>query len=407
MNLTTSGYFLCLLSFVACTLSYPLVLRLAKRYGFMDNPNERKLQRVPIPVMGGLAVFIGILCSLLVCNIQVNDNVVWVGLAAMVIMLVIGAIDDATDIPASLRFILEIALVYWMTVDAKIGINSFHGLWDIEEIDIAYSLPLSLIAGVGIINAINLIDGVDGYASGFCIMACAVFSVLFFYAGNKILGNVCIICVGALIPFFLHNVFGRTSKMFIGDSGTLMMGTILTISVFAVLSSKGNCKMLESEGIGLVPLTLAILSIPVFDTLRVMGARIVRGVSPFHPDKTHLHHLFIEMGFSHIGTAVCIISLNFLIVVIWFISWKLGASINTQFYIVVSLSLLITFCFYRFMKIQENSGPVDEDGFHTGNVIWRFFCKLGEKTHFEDNSFWKLLRNLMDGRFRIKGKNNE
>ena len=400
MNFTTnSGLLLCVLSMAVSTLVYPLVLRIARKFGIMDNPNARKLQRVPVPVMGGVAVFIGILASVLVWNIKLNDNVLWVGLVAMTVMLILGAIDDATDIPAVLRFIFEIGVVYWMILVSGVGIDCFNGLWGIESIDVVVSLPLSIIAGVGIINAINLIDGVDGYASGFCIMSCMLFGVLFFYAGDDILGALAMMCVGALVPFFMHNVFGRTSKMFIGDSGSLMMGTTLTIMVFAALSTNGRCSELRSEGIGLIPLTLAIMSVPVFDTLRVMGARIIRGGSPFQPDKTHLHHLFIEMGFSHIGTAFCILLINFLIVCAWLLSWRLGASVDAQFTVVVLLSILVTFGFYRFMKVQQNGGPLDEDGFPQGTAIWKFCCMLGVKSHIENNAFWDFVSNVMDGRY--------
>lgn len=396
---TDSGLFLCLLSFVVSILVYPLILRIARRFGIMDNPNARKLQRVPIPVMGGIVVYIGLMVSLLFWNVRINDTIIWVGLVSMTVMLILGAIDDATDIPASLRFIIEMMVVYWMILVSGVGIDCFHGLWGYYDIGLIVSLPLSIIAGVGIINAINLIDGVDGYASGFCIMSCTLFAIMFYYAGDTMMGNLSIICVGAIVPFFLHNVFGRTSKMFLGDSGTLMMGTVMTILVFSVLSNGGTCSKLESEGIGLVPFTLAVMSIPVFDTLRVMGVRMLRGGSPFHPDKTHLHHLFIEMGFSHIGTSICILLIDFSIVAVWYLSWKLGASVDTQFWVVVLLSIIVTFGFYRFMKLQEMGGPVDEDGFHTGTVIWKFCCKMGEKSHVEDNLFWKIVRNIMDGRF--------
>ena len=396
---TDSGLFLCLLSFVVSILVYPLILRIARRFGIMDNPNARKLQRVPIPVMGGIVVYIGLMVSLLFWNVRINDTIIWVGLVSMTVMFILGSIDDATDIPASLRFIIEMTVVYWMILVSGVGIDCFHGLWGYYDIGLVVSLPLSIIAGVGIINAINLIDGVDGYASGFCIMSCTMFAIMFYYAGDTMMGNLSIICVGAIVPFFLHNVFGRTSKMFLGDSGTLMMGTVMTILVFSVLSNGGTCSKLESEGIGLVPFTLAVMSIPVFDTLRVMGVRMLRGGSPFHPDKTHLHHLFIEMGFSHIGTSICILLIDFSIVAVWYLSWKLGASVDTQFWVVVLLSIIVTFGFYRFMKQQEMGGPVDEDGFHTGTVIWKFCCKMGEKSHVEDNLFWKIFRNVMDGRF--------
>ena len=104
-----------------------------------------------------------------------------------------------------------------------------------------------------------------------------------------------VVSVGALIPFFLHNVFGKSSKMFIGDGGTLVMGTVMSVFVIAILQSGSRVAAFVDPNVGLVPFTLAVLSVPVFDTLRVMSTRMLKGSSPFRPDKTHLHHMFIDM----------------------------------------------------------------------------------------------------------------
>lgn len=401
---TTAEVLLCLIAFVASLVAYPVVLAIAKEHKIVDNPNARKLQREPVPVMGGVAVFAGILVAVLAFNIQMNSQIMWVGGIAMVIMLVIGLIDDIWDLSATQRFIMELVLMYGVIVFAHIGIGSLHGLWGVGELPLTISLPLSLISGVGIINSVNLIDGVDGYSSGFCTMACLLFASFAYYVGDILLGRMAIICAGALLPFFLHNVFGAKSKMFIGDSGTLMLGTLLAMFVFLVLSRDSRYCVLEHDGMGLVPFTLAVMSIPVFDTLRVMFVRIYRGRSPFHPDKTHLHHLFIDLGFSHIGTTVFILSINFFIVVVWFIAWKLGASIDAQLYIVVGMSILTTFGFYHFMRLQYNRGPLDENGRHLGNRLWRFFCVMGDLSHFERRGIWGFMRKLMDGYWWSKEK---
>lgn len=393
---------LCVIAFIVALAVYPVVLAFAKKHNIVDNPNARKLQRVPVPVMGGIAVSVGILVPVLIFNIAMNDRVMWVGGIAMFVMLIIGAIDDIGDIPATLRFILEVALVYGVIVIANISIDNLHGLWNVGAIPANAALPLSIIAGVGIINSVNLIDGVDGYSSGYGIMSCILFSIMAYHVGDVAMGRVAIISAGALLPFFLHNVFGYKSKMFIGDSGTLMMGALMTMFVFSVLSGHGEFCKLEEKGVGLVPFTLAVMAIPVFDTLRVMSVRIYRGVSPFHPDKTHLHHLFIDMGFSHIGTTFTILSVNFFVVLVWFLSWKLGASIDTQLYIVLAFCLFTTFFFYHFMRIQQRHGPKDEDGYPTGNKLWRFFCAMGDLSHLERRGFWGFMRRLMDGEFLRK-----
>ena len=384
------------LAFLVSLAVYPLVLRFAKNHGIVDNPNARKLQRVPVPVMGGIAVFIGIAVSLIVGNIFFTNLPLWVGLIAMTVMMLIGAWDDMKDVPPVLRFLIELFVVWAMMYATKTGIDDFHGLWGLEEIDTLLSLPLTIVAGVGIINAINLVDGVDGYSSGYGMMASVLFAILFFSVGDYEGGCLGLIVAGALLPFFLHNVFGYKSKMFIGDSGTLMLGTALACFVFATLSKESSCCCLEEKGFGLIAFTLAVLAIPVFDTLRVMSVRIIRGSSPFQPDKTHLHHLFIEMGYSHIGAAISIISMNFCIVAIWFLSWKLGASIDVQTYIVVALGIISTFVFYKFMRTQQNGGELDEEGYPTGTRIWKIMCRRGEKTHIERTGFWKTMRKIMD-----------
>ena len=154
-----------------------------------------------------------------------------------------------------------------------------------------------------------------------------------------------VIVAGALLPFFMHNVFGMRSKMFIGDGGTLMLGMLMVMFLSFAISSKTNCNQLEDRNMGLAALCIAVFCIPVFDTLRVMLMRILRGKSPFRPDKTHLHHLFIDMGFSHLGAALSILIVNLTIVCLWLASWLLGASVNLQTYIVLTLGVLATFVF--------------------------------------------------------------
>lgn len=385
-------------AFVVSLGVFPFVLRFAKRHQLVDNPNERKLQRVPVPVIGGTAVFAGILVAMVVAIAAFRFHFLWMGLVAMALMWMIGTWDDLRDIPAMFRFLVEIVLVWMLITFGGTGIDDFHGLWGLQDVSLYYALPLSIVGGVGIINAINLMDGVDGYCSGFCTVASLLFSVVFFVSGDVAMGCFALVCAGALMPFILHNVFGTSTKMYIGDGGSLMIGTALTVFVFGVLSKESMCSVLALRGLGLVPFTLAVLAIPIFDTLRVMGARIMRGRSPFLPDKTHLHHLFIEMGFSHAGTTVSIIFLNLLIVLIWFLAYKLGASINWQLYIVVFLGVATTFGFYRFMKLQQafNDGE--------GTALYRWFTRIGEKTHIEKKAFWRWMRYLADHVLNVREK---
>lgn len=384
-------------AFIVTTLVFPKILRFAKHHHIVDSPNTRKLQRYPTPVLGGVAVFLGILMGYLVlASFHAEPVILWT-LMTMTIMMIIGIWDDITDLSTIFRFLVEIILVSAMIGISNYYIDSFHGLWGIGPINSAVAIILSIISGVGIINAINMIDGVDGYVSGFCIQACLCFAILFWLVEEPVMLCMALVVAASLLPFFFHNVFGIKSKMYIGDGGTMMLGVLMVVFVFFMLSTNSKCGLLENNNVGLLAFSLSVMCIPIFDTLRVMTLRIFRGYSPFKSDRTHLHHLFIEMGFSHLGAAMSILLINMSVVLIWFIVWKIGLSINVQTYIVVILGLAVTFGFYKLMKIQQFGGRLDENGKPQGTSLWHFFCKLGDKSHFEKGSIWGFIQKFVDG----------
>lgn len=326
------------------------IVRIARMKNIVDNPNTRKLQRVPIPVLGGVAVFLGIISGIGCLGFFSDVSSLLIAVTAMVVMLYVGTMDDILNLSPNLRFLIETLVVLLVILVGGRSIDDFHGLWGIHEIPYGIAIPLTVFASVGIINAINLIDGVNGLSSGFCIMACLVFGTLFVLAGDTKMAILASAATGALIPFFLHNVFGKTSRMFIGDGGTLMMGIVMSVFVINTLSHDSLCATYVGPQVGLIPFSLAVLCIPVFDTLRVMSTRMAKGISPFHPDKTHLHHRFIEMGCSHLGTTGRILTLNGLILFVWWILRRLGVSIDIQLYAVIVMGMFATIGIYYLVE---------------------------------------------------------
>ena len=379
------------------TLVFPWALRFAKKYGIVDNPNARKLQRVPVPVFGGVVVYSGILMGGLALMVLMPNMLLTWGLVAMTIMMIIGTWDDIKDLSASLRFLIEILLVIGFINLTGVYIDDLHGLWGVHELNPWLAYPLSVVAGVGIINAINLIDGVDGYSSGYGMLSCSCFAIVFWIVWSPVMLCMAVIVIGAILPFFMHNVFGLRSRMFIGDGGTLMLGMLMVVMAFYCMSGKGRLDMLEEYGVCVPAFLVAVGCIPLFDTLRVMSMRILRGTSPFHPDKTHLHHLFIDMGFSHLGAALSILMINTLVVFVWLLTWLAGWSLDVQMYTVLVMGVAVTFGFYNFMKMQQNGGPIDDEGYPEGSKLWFAMCKIGQMTHREDKFTWRLMRYLMDG----------
>lgn len=365
---------------------FKYVLHIAKFKNIVDNPNARKLQRAPVPVLGGIAVFFGMIVSLVCSNLMFDSTTLFAIMGVMTIMLYVGTMDDILTLSPYLRFMIEIVIVLALVYCNQYSLNDFHGLWGIGRISEWLAVPLTVFACVGIINSINLIDGVNGLSSGYCIIACAIFAGVFIWAEDMEAASLAMISIGALIPFFCHNVFGKKSKMFIGDGGTLLMGTILSTFVIGALNTDSPLAEKVDSNFGMIPFTMAVLAIPIFDTLRVLIMRIIRKKSPFSPDKTHLHHLFLDLGFSHIGTALAEICSNLLIITIWWISYKAGASVDTQLYIVIGLGMLVTFVFYKFVRIQITK---DSKALH-------LMQKIGAATHVERRGWFERFREFLD-----------
>ena len=365
---------------------HPRLVKIALLKNIVDNPDARKLQRTPVPVLGGVAIFFGIVVGLGCMSLKLNCFEMSTVVMATMVMLYTGTMDDILNLSPALRFLIEIIVMLLLIFVGNYCINDFQGLWGIDEISDWYAVPLTILASVGIINAINLIDGVNGLSSGFCIIACAMFGTLFYLSDCITMTVLAVVSVGALIPFFFHNVFGKTSKMFIGDGGTLVMGTIMSIFVIEILSTDSPSAAYVSPNVGLVPFTLAVLSVPVFDTLRVMSTRLLRGESPFHPDKTHLHHMFIELGASHAATTIAILSMNTLVVLCWWALVALGCSIAVQLYGVVGMSLLATFGLYHFLQwhIRQDT------------KLLSAMRRLGYRTHISRTGFFFWLQKVMD-----------
>lgn len=371
-------------SMVLVFLIHPFIVKVAKMKNIVDNPDARKLQKEPVPVLGGMAVYFGIVVGAGVVSIFFNSYALFTCVVAMTVMMYIGLLDDIVGLSPVLRLILEILVIGFVVKMDLTNMNDFHGLFGIHKLPVYLSLPLCAFAGAGIINSINLIDGVNGLCSGFCIMACIAFGSLFALSFDGTMAVIAFLTAGGLIPFFIHNVFGNKSRMFIGDCGSLMMGVLMTIFVMRIMDNTSRVAY-NYPNMGVIAFCLSILSVPVFDTVRVMLGRIMRGGSPFEPDKSHLHHLFIEIGFSHFGTMVSVISLDFLTFLVWLLSYQLGASVTWQFIIVFIMGTCNTFGFYYTVRRMNHE-----------RRPYRFLRWCAMKSHLERESPWKRFTEIID-----------
>ncbi len=383
-----------LVALVAVNWVYFKILTIAFRKKLVDNPDARKLQKRPVPVVGGLAVFFGVLFGLMAAamchNLFMPDvpNVsLFPVLCAMGVMLYVGAMDDLIGLTPLSRIVIEAMSILAIIFGSGMCVDTFRGMWGIEAFSWWVAVPLTVFAGVGVINAINMIDGVNGLSSGLCIVCSLLFGVAFIRLHDVPNAVLAFTMASAMIPFYIHNVFGLKSRMFIGDAGTMVMGMLMTWFLICLLSSENDEAYYEADDrANLIAMSLAILSVPVFDTLRVMTMRMLKGRSPFKPDKTHLHHVFVNIGASHFVTGFVEVMLGLVITAVWGVSVICGAGLELQLYIVIAASAIGVWGTYMFLRYHVTH--------HT-----EFLHKMtgfSVRTHLGRTEWWKSLTNWLD-----------
>ena len=386
-------------SLLAVRWVYFKILKIAKEKNLVDNPDARKLQKVPVPVVGGLAVFFGLLfgllCGITMMNLFAGDIGMLSGIVSvnrllpivlgMSIMLYVGCMDDIMGLSPKARFLIEILVILGLIYSSGISVDSLHGLWGIDEIPSVVAVPLTIFAGVGIINAINMVDGVNGLSSGLCITCSMLFGLQFFCIGDYVNAVLAFSIASSLFLFFIHNVFGNQSRMFIGDAGTMVMGVLMTWFVMCSMHDAGRGMIIDYAYCP-TAMVVAILSVPVADTLRVMTMRVFHGKSPFSPDKTHLHHAFVGIGVSHSITALSEILIDVAVVAIWYLSVRLGAPLHCQLYTVVLVAAILVWGTYAFLVHEQNSN----------SRIARWLRGFSPKTHLGSTEWWQRLTYRLD-----------
>lgn len=376
-----------LASYLGVDWVYFKVLRMAKEKNLVDNPDARKLQKTPVPVRGGVAVCFGMLCGMIVA-LGLMSQISGLGpvICSMLVMMYVGGLDDILSLSPKSRFLVEILVVLGMIWGTHGCIDSFHGLLGLEQFTWWVAVPLTVFAGVGIINAINMIDGVNGLSSGLCITYCVCFGVIFANKGDMANASLAFCMAAALLVFWLHNVFGGTSKMFIGDAGTMMMGTLMTWFVIQVLREDNGLHWTEGKELCLIAMCLSILVVPVFDTIRVMLNRMRKGNSPFSPDKTHLHHVFLKFGMSHSMTMLTIILMDVITVTLGYCGYKLGFSQEAQFAQAIFVGLLLVWGSYIALRLIEK---------HNKPLMYKM-RQLSLNKNPEMKAWWAAFRERLD-----------
>ena len=316
----------------------PVVIRVVTSLRLFDHPNERSSAIRPIPTLGGIAIFLSFVFAATIGLYGHELPGMTYIFAAILLMCFVGLKDDVVDLPPWKKLVAEIITAGCIVIFANIRFTNFHGFLGIGEIGILTSFVITTFFIIVIINSVNLIDGIDGLASGLIILYATVFGFWFLLSGHIDYAILSFTIVGSTAGFFYFNVFGGKNKIFMGDTGSLVLGTILSIIVIQFnefnISQQG---LLAIESVPLV--SFGILIYPLADTLRVFIIRIIQNKSPFSPDKNHLHHRLLTLGFSHKKATFTIILTNMLFIILVFSLHNIGIINLMAFMIIVSIIL--------------------------------------------------------------------
>jgi UDP-N-acetylmuramyl pentapeptide phosphotransferase/UDP-N-acetylglucosamine-1-phosphate transferase len=322
-------------SFIISFLAIPVILQIADQKKLYDVPDERKVHTHPVASLGGVGIFGGfLLASLLSIQGHLNPEFQYFFAAALVIFF-LGLKDDLIVLSASKKFVGQMVAASILIHLGGIRLDSMHGLFGFEELPEGFALALSYLTVIVVINSFNLIDGVDGLAASLGLLTMLIFGTYFFIIGHQAYALLAFAMGGSLIAFLIFN--HHPAKIFMGDSGSLMLGlvnAILVIKFINVASEPSVAVPIASA----VAIGFSILIVPLLDTLRVFAIRIFNGRSPFTPDRNHVHHLLLGWGLGHAGVTFTCVTINISFVVLTYFGRSLGSTMLLLIMLTISFA---------------------------------------------------------------------
>ena len=350
----------------------PRILVISHKKQLYDIPDARKVHTDPVPRLGGLSFFPVILISLfLVVGIRLSFWGMELGnlsfsmlneymflFVGMTLLYLVGVCDDLIGVGYRYKFVIQILSALLLIVSGN-WFHSLGGLLGIYEVPVWIGVPFTVFVVVYITNAINLIDGIDGLASGLCCIALFVLSVIFFNQHQYLYALLAVCTLGVLIPFWFYNVFGnvkRGHKLFMGDAGSLTLGYV--ISFLIIHLSVVNQRAL-TEANSYMIIAFSTILVPLFDVVRVVLHRLREHKSPFLPDKNHFHHKLLRTGMR-----VRMVMLAILCVALFFIGFNLWLAweMNVTYLLIINFAIwtVLHVVVNKFIKIEKRRKAKNE-----------------------------------------------
>jgi UDP-N-acetylmuramyl pentapeptide phosphotransferase/UDP-N-acetylglucosamine-1-phosphate transferase len=342
------------LAFIITFFAIPVIIQIAKDKKLFDEPDERKVHKTVIPTLGGLGIFAGFIMAFLVGTEKGTSPELQYFVAAAVVIFFLGLKDDILVISASKKFLGQLIAAGILIRYGGVEITNMHGFLGLHEIPQFASVTLSFFTIIVITNSFNLIDGVDGLAGSLGLLTTLIFGVYFYNINQLAYSVMAFAMAGSILSFLIYNF--SPAKIFMGDTGSLLLGLVNSILVIKFINSAGitagTIDFPAAPAIG-----FAILMVPLFDTLRVFGLRILDRRSPFSPDRNHVHHFLLDLGFSHKQITITCVSVNAIFVAVAYFSRNMGTTAVVGILLFSALSLT-SLLYYLRSRAKQSHQPV-------------------------------------------------
>lgn len=336
------------LSFLITFFAIPVIIQVAREKKMFDEPDERKVHKMVIPTLGGLGIFAGFILATLL-NVPLNNPEFQYFVASAIVIFFLGIKDDILVLSPAKKFIGQLVAAGIVIQLGGVQITSMHGFLGINELPPMVSVLFTMFTVVVITNSFNLIDGVDGLAGSLGLLTTIIFGSYFLYVGQLMYAVMAFALAGSLIGFLVYNF--SPARIFMGDTGSLLIGlfnSILVIKFINIAGSPGSKLSFEAApAIG-----FSILIVPLFDTLRVFSLRISEKRSPFSPDRNHVHHFLLDLGFSHKMVTFSCVAANIGFIILTFSIRSLGTTAVIGVLLTLA-TFLITVIYYKRAKTKQ------------------------------------------------------
>lgn len=347
-------YFLIfLLSFLVSYFTMPILIKFANQATIFANPNERSCHTQKIPNLGGIGIFLGMMFSIMLITPNNEFANLQYLLVTQMIIFFLGLKDDIFILSARNKLAIQAICAIILMVLAKARITNFYGTLGIYELDPVESYIFTFITIIGLVNAFNLIDGINWLAGLIAISTCSFLSFWFITNDFSLYGSIALSIIGSVIAFLIYNK--TPAKIFMGDTGSLLLGLTITYLIIKFINLNHSSESLNLSFRSAPTIAISLFFIPILDTLRVFILRISKRKSPFSPDKNHIHHILLKRGYSHIKSSVILFLVNTVCIIICVVLNQISGKIIIPTLFVVTYTAVNLLLIRNFNKTNKSS----------------------------------------------------